>query len=51
MNQKKFGNIKKLHEKLLISQKCGEICTPKLNREIICNNNILEWVKTADKRC
>ena len=36
----KFGNIKQLHEKLLIPQNCGEICTPKLNREIFCNNNI-----------
>ena len=46
----KFGNIKKLHEKLLIPQNCREICTPKLNREIFCNNNIPGWVKRADKR-
>ena len=46
----KFGNIKKLHEKLLIPQNCGEICTPKLNRDISCNNNIPGWVKRADKR-
>ena len=26
----KLGNIKKLHEKLLIPQNCGEICSPKL---------------------
>ena len=25
---KKFGNIKKMHEKLLIPQNCGEICYP-----------------------
>ena len=46
----KIGNIKKLHEKLLIPQNCGDICTPKLNREIFCNNNIPGWVKGADKR-
>ena len=46
----KFGNIKKLHEKLLIPQNCREICTPKLDREIFCNNNIWGWVKRADKR-
>ena len=46
----KFGNNKKLHEKLLIPQNCREICTPKLNREIFCNNNIPGWVKRADKR-
>ena len=46
----KFGNIKKLHEKLLIPQNGREICTPKLNREIFCNNNIPGWVKRADKR-
>ena len=40
----KFGNIKKLNEKLLIPQNCEEICTPKLNREIFCNNNIPDWV-------
>ena len=46
----KFGNIKKLHEKLLIPQNCGEICIPKLNREIFCNNNKPDWVKKTDKR-
>ena len=46
----KFGSIKKLREKLLIPQNCGEICTPKLNREIFCNNNIPGWVKRTDKR-
>ena len=46
----KFGNIKKLHEKLLIPLNCGEICTPKLNRDIFCNNNIPGWVKRTDKR-
>ena len=46
----KFGSIKKLHEKLLIPQNYREICTPKLNREIFCNNNIPGWVKRADKR-
>ena len=46
----KFGNIKKLHENLLISQNCGEICTPKLNREIFCNNNIPGWEERANKR-
>ena len=46
----KFCNVKKLQEKLLISQNCAEICTPKLNREIFCNNNIPGWVKRADKR-
>ena len=45
-----FGNIEKLHEKLLIPQNCGEICTPKLNRDIFCNSNIPGWVKRADKR-
>ena len=45
----KFGNINKLHEKLL-PQNCGEMCTPKLNREIFCNNNIPGWVKRTDKR-
>ena len=45
----KFGSIKKLLEKLLIRRNCGEICTPKLNREIFCNNNIPGWVKRADK--
>ena len=42
--------MKKLHEKLLIPQNCGEMCTPKLNREIFCNNNIPGWVKGVDKR-
>ena len=46
----KFGNIKKLHEKLLIPLNRGEICTPKLNRDIFCNNNIPGWVKRTDKR-
>ena len=46
----KFGSIKRLHEKLLIPQNCGEICTPKLNREIFCNNSIPGWVKRADRR-
>ena len=46
----KFGNIKKLHEKLLFSQNCVEICSPKLSREIFCNNNIPGWVKRDDKR-
>ena len=45
----KFG-IKKLYEKLLIPQNCGEICTTKLNRNIFCNNNIPGWVKSNDKR-
>ena len=45
----KFGNIEKLHEKLLIPQNCGEICTHKLNREIFCNNSIPDWVKEDDK--
>ena len=30
INQRKFGNIKKLHEQLLILQNCGEIYTPQL---------------------
>ena len=47
---KKFGNIKKLHEKLLIPQNCEDICNPKLNREIFCDNNVPGWVKRADKR-
>ena len=47
---KKFGNIKILHKKLLIPQNCGEIRTPKLNREIFCSNNIPGWIKRADKR-
>ena len=46
----KFSNVKKLHEKLLIPQNCREICTPKLNSEILCNNNIPGWVKRTDKR-
>ena len=46
----KFDNIKKIHEKLLIPQNCGEICTPKLNKEILYNNNIPGWVKRVDKR-
>ena len=28
----KSGNINKLHEKLLIPQKYGKICTPKLSK-------------------
>ena len=40
----KFGNIKKLFEKLLTPQNCGKICTPKLNR----NNNTPGWVTRAD---
>ena len=46
----KFGNIKNLHETFLIPQNRGEICTPNLNREILCNNNIPGWVKRTDKR-
>ena len=46
----KFDNIKKIHEKLLIPQNCGEICTPKLNKEILYNNNIPGWIKRVDKR-
>ena len=45
-----FGNIRKLYEKLLISQNCGKICIPKLNREIFCKNNIPGSVKRADER-
>ena len=47
---KRFDNFEKLHEKLLIPQDCGEMFTPKLNREIFCNNNIPCLVKRADKR-
>ena len=43
-----FGNIKKLHEKLLIAQNCGEIYTPLLKREIFCNNNRPGWVRRPD---
>ena len=50
MNQKKCANIKKLHEKLLISENCGEIYTPKLKRETFCYNSIQETVETTDKR-
>ena len=46
----KFDNFKKIHEKLLIPQNCGEICTPKLNKESLCNNNMPGWVKRVDKR-
>ena len=43
-----FGNIKRLHEKLLIAQNCGEIYTPKFKRKIFCKNNIPGWEKRAD---
>ena len=46
----KFDNFKKIHEKLLIPQNCGEICTSKLNKESLCNNNMPGWVKRVDKR-
>ena len=36
INQRTFGNIKKLHEQLLILQNCGEIYTPQLI--ITCHN-------------
>ena len=45
-----FGNIRKLYEQLLFPQNCGKICTPKLNREIFCKNNIPGSVKRADER-
>ena len=47
---RKRGNIKKVHEKLLIPQNCREICNPKFNRDIFRNNNIPGWIKRADKR-
>ena len=50
MNQKKFVNIKKLHDKLLIPENCGEINTPQLRWEILCYNSKPERVKKADKR-
>ena len=43
----KIGNIKKLHEKLLIPQNCGEIWTPKLNKVILCNSIIPGCVITT----
>ena len=45
----KFGNIKKLHEKLLIPQNCAEIRTTKLKMDILCNSNIPGWVKRPDE--
>ena len=45
----KFGNIKKLHEKLLILQNCAEIGTTKLKMDILCNSNIPGWVKRPDE--
>ena len=45
-----YGNIEELHEQLLIPQNCGEICTPKSNREISLNKSIPGLVKRADKR-
>ena len=50
MNQKKFVNIKKLHDKLLIPENFGEINTLQLRWEILCYNSKPERVKKADKR-
>ena len=40
-----------MHEKSLIPQSFEEICTPKLNKEVLSNKNIPVWVvKRVDKR-
>ena len=40
MNQKNLAILKNYMKNLLIPQNCEEICTPKSNREIFCNNII-----------
>ena len=39
-----------MHGKLLISQNCGDISTPNLNKEIFYNNNIQSWLKRVYKK-